>query len=242
MASNDSENRPLIGLTSYLERAQTLAWDTQFALLHTSYVDAVSEAGGIAVLLPPQAAGAEQLIGHLDGLLLTGGADISPDRYGETSHEQTSGTRPGRDEWEARLLRAALDRDLPLLGVCRGAQLLNVELGGTIEQHLPDVTGHDGHRPVPGVFGETAVQVRAGSRIAGLIGTGVKVQCHHHQAIARLADGLEAVAHADDGTIEAVEMPGASFVIGVQWHPEQDHQADPRLFRALVSAAKGTSV
>lgn len=238
MPSNGS--RPLIGLTTYREQARCLVWDTEFTLLHASYVDAITEAGGIAVLLPPQPDAAGQLAARLDGLLLSGGADISPDRYGQAPHAQTSGTRPDRDDWELRLLRQALAAGLPVLGVCRGAQVLNVALGGTIEQHVPDVTGHEKHRPAPGVFGETEVRLTPGSRTAELVGTGVKVQCHHHQAIGRLADGLRAVGHSPDGVVEAVEMPGAPFVLAVQWHPEQDHQADPRLFRALVSAAKGT--
>lgn len=240
MVSNASDRRPLIGLTSYLERARSLVWDTEFALLHASYVEAIAAAGGIGVLLPPQPAGAGELAGRLDGLVLSGGADISPDRYGEPPHEQTAGTRPIRDDWEMRLLRHALALDLPVLGICRGTQLLNVALGGTLRQHLPDAVGHDEHRPSPGVFGSTRVQLRPGSRLAGLLGTELKVPCYHHQALGRVADGLDAVGWAVDGTVEAVEMPGRRFILGVQWHPEQD-SADPRLFNALIAAARQRS-
>jgi gamma-glutamyl-gamma-aminobutyrate hydrolase PuuD len=231
-----AERRPLIGLTTYLERARSGIWDTEFALLHANYVDAVSRAGGTAVLLPPQPSGAEELIEALDGLLVTGGADISPDRYGEAPHPETSGTRPGRDEWETRLLRRALDIGLPVLGICRGAQLLNVALGGTLRQHLPDDVGHEEHRPRLGVFGSTRLRLEPGSRIAGLLGAELKGGCHHHQAIGRVAAGLEVAGRSPDGTIEAVEMAGR-FVLGVQWHPEQD-DTDPRLFGAIVAAAR----
>jgi gamma-glutamyl-gamma-aminobutyrate hydrolase PuuD len=229
--------RPLIGLTTYLERARSGVWDTEFALLHASYVDAVSRAGGTAVLLPPQPSGAEELIEALDGLLVTGGADISPDRYGAAPHPETTGTRPGRDEWESRLLRRALDLDLPVLGICRGGQVLNVTLGGTLRQHLPDEIRHAGHRPRLGVFGSIRVQLRPGTRTAELLGSELKVSCHHHQAIGRVADGLEIAGEAVDGTVEAVEMPGRRFVLGVQWHPEQD-ETDLRLFEALIAAAR----
>lgn len=236
MASNGS--KPLIGLTTYVERAQTLVWDTEFALLHASYVEAIASTGATAVLLPPQPSGAGELIGRLDGLVLTGGADISPERYGEPAHEKTSGTRPGRDDWETRLLRHALDADLPVLGICRGMQLLNVVLGGTLRQHLPETLGNSEHRPSPGMFGFTKVRLNPFSRMASLLGPELKAQCHHHQAIGRVADGLDVSGRAADGTVEAVEMPGR-FVLGVQWHPEQDHADDPRLFDALVAAAQG---
>jgi gamma-glutamyl-gamma-aminobutyrate hydrolase PuuD len=228
--------RPLIGLTTYRERAQMLVWDTEFAMLHNVYVDAVAQAGGIAVLLPPQEHGAEAVIERLDALVLTGGSDLTPERYRQQPHPSTTVVRPWRDEWELRLLAGALAAGLPVLGVCRGAQVLNVALGGTLDQHVPDRLGHQGHCPAPGVFGQTRVTLRPGSALAGLLGPEVKVDCYHHQALGEVAPGLEVTGRADDGTVEAVELPGRGFVLGVQWHPEQNGE-DLRLFEALVAAA-----
>jgi anthranilate synthase component 2/putative glutamine amidotransferase len=142
-----------------------------------------------------------------------------------------------RDEWEIALTRAALRRDLPLLAICRGLQVLNVALGGSLHQHLPEVTGHEGHQPAPGVFGAVDVNTEPGTRTAGLTGPRVRVSCHHHQALARLAPGLKVTGQADDGTVEAVEVPGRAFAVGVQWHPEESSQ-DVRLFAALVEAGQ----
>jgi gamma-glutamyl-gamma-aminobutyrate hydrolase PuuD len=231
-----ARRRPLIGLTTYRERAQTLVWDTEFALLHNAYVDAVARAGGVPVLLPPQEHGADEVIESLDGLLLSGGSDVAPERYRQRPHPQTAVVRPWRDDWELRLLERALAVDLPVLGVCRGAQLLNVALGGTLDQHIPDTVGHQGHCPAPGVFGKTRVALRPGSALAGLLGPESLVACYHHQALDKIAPGLEVTATSDDGTVEAVELPGPRFVLGVQWHAEQNG-ADLRLFEALVSAA-----
>ena len=237
----------VIGLTTYAEPARMLVWDREFALLHASYLAATERAGGCAVLLPPQhgragGAGAErtaadEVLDRIDGLVLTGGADVDPARYGEVPAERTSAPRVQRDEWEMALTRGALDRDLPLLAICRGLQVLNVVLGGSLHQHLPDVAGHEGHQPEPGVFGAVEVNIEPGTRTAELIGPRVRVSCHHHQALARLAPGLTVTGRADDGTVEAVEVPGQSFAIGVQWHPEED-SADGRLFAALVEAAQ----
>lgn len=235
MASNGSD-RPLVGLVTYGERARMLAWQTDFAMLQRTYVDAVFRAGGLPILLPPVPDGAAQLLDTVDALVLTGGADVDPARYGAAQHEQTHGTRPDRDAWELALCGLALDRDLPVLAVCRGMQILNVSLGGTLTQHLPDAVGHDGHRPRPGVFASVQVRLRAGTRAAGLLGERRDVPCSHHQAVNRIADGLDVVGQAADGTVEAVELPGRRFVLGVQWHPEED-DTDVRLFEALVTAA-----
>jgi putative glutamine amidotransferase len=228
--------RPLIGLTTYREQARTLVWDTEFALLHQVYVDSVTRAGGIAVLLPPQEHGAADVVDRLDGLVLTGGSDVAPERYRQPASPRTGTVRPWRDDWELRLLDHALGRDLPVLGVCRGLQVLNVALGGTLDQHLPDTVGHERHCPVPGTFGSVGVVTEPGSRLAGLLGPRVTVACHHHQAVGALAPGLTVTGRADDGVVEAAELPGRTFVLGVQWHPEQD-AADLRLFAALTEAA-----
>lgn len=237
MASNGSEaTRPLVGLTTYGERAQMLAWDTEFAMLQRTYVDAMFRAGGQPVLLPPVPDGAARLVGTIDALVVTGGADIEPSAYGEEQHEETIGTRPERDAWELALVRHAIDAGMPLFGVCRGMQVLNVALGGTLVQHLPDTVGHEGHRPVIGVFGPTHVTLKDGSAAAALLGAEHDVQCHHHQAVATVAPALDVVGWADDGTVEAVELPSARFALGVQWHPEED-SSDIRLFEGLVNSA-----
>jgi putative glutamine amidotransferase len=228
--------RPLIGLSTYRERAQTLVWDTEFALLHNAYVDGVARAGGVAVLLPPQGHGAGQVVERLDGLVLTGGSDVDPERYQQLPDQHTTVIRPWRDDWELRLLDRALTAGLPVLGVCRGAQLLNVALGGTLDQHLPDTVGHQRHCPEPGAFGQTRVTLDPDRALAGLLGPEVTVACHHHQAIGKVAPELAVAGRSDDGTIEAVELPGRPFVLGVQWHPEQTG-GDLRLFEALVAAA-----
>jgi anthranilate synthase component 2/putative glutamine amidotransferase len=232
----------VIGLTTYSEPASMLVWQREFAMLHATYVAATERAGGIAVLLPPQGdgtarAGADEVLDRIDGLVLTGGADVDPRRYGATPAERTSRPRVLRDEWELALTRAALERDIPLLAICRGLQILNVALGGSLHQHLPEVTGHEGHQPAPGTFGAVDVNIAQGTRTAELTGPRARVSCHHHQALARLAPGLKVTGQADDGTVEAVEVPGRGFAVGVQWHPEENSE-DVRLFAALVEAGR----
>ncbi|MPY98727.1 MAG: gamma-glutamyl-gamma-aminobutyrate hydrolase family protein [Actinophytocola sp.] len=241
MVSNGS--KPVIGLTTYAQRAQTGVWDTDFALLPSNYVDAVSRAGGVPVLLPPVNYGTDgsaEVIAALDGLVISGGADIDPAAYDQQPHPATTDTQPGRDQWEIRLLEHALAGDLPVLGVCRGAQVLNVALGGSLHQHLPDVVGHEAHRPAPAVFGPIRVRLTDGGLAARILGGDCKVPCYHHQALDRIAPALRASGWAEDGTVEAVELPTHRFVLGVQWHPEQD-SGDPRLFEALVAAALRTA-
>ncbi len=233
MASSDS--RPVIGLTSYLEPAKFLAWDTEAALLHRVYIDCVVAAGGLPVLLPPVSDAYRRLVSTVDGLVLTGGADVEPERYGQEQHPATY-TRPERDTFEFGLFAAARQAGKPVLGVCRGLQVMSVALGGTLAQHLPESAGTTEHQPAPATFGRGTVTLADGSRAAAILGPETKTLCYHHQAIDRLGTGLEAVGWAADGTIEAVELPG-EFTLGVQWHPEQDTD-DVRLFQALVEASK----
>jgi gamma-glutamyl-gamma-aminobutyrate hydrolase PuuD len=179
---------------------------------------------------------AETVLAAVDGLVLTGGPDLGPSHYGADRHPQTGPSRPERDAWEIELCRASLSADLPLLAICRGLQVLNVCAGGDLHQHLPDVVGHDGHRATPGQMSPVHITFTPDSRVAALMGSATVGQCHHHQAVDRLGQGLEAVGFADDGTVEAVERPGQSFAVAVQWHPEDDGSGD-RLFAALVGAA-----
>lgn len=245
MASSASD-APVIGVTTYLERSRTGVWDLPASFLPKVYLDAVTDAGGIAVLLPPQPVTPElarRVLGSVDGLIVSGGADVDPRRYGQTAHERTGAPRTDRDEWEDALLNAAIELEVPFLGICRGAQMLNVALGGTLVQHLPDVVGHDGYQPAPAVFGEAQVNVERGSRLDAILGDAdeprgtLPVHVYHHQAIDRVADGLIVTARTDEVVIEAVELAGAAFGVAVQWHPEE-HAADRRLFAGLVAAAR----
>jgi gamma-glutamyl-gamma-aminobutyrate hydrolase PuuD len=230
---------PIVGVTTYHQRASWGPWDRLAAVLPASYVDTVAAAGGAPVLLSPSGVGgaedaAPSIVAALDALVLTGGGDIDPSRYGQAPHPETSGVDPGRDANELALLRAALAIDLPVLAVCRGMQLLNVELGGTLIQHLPDVVGSVRHQPTRGCFADVDVTTEAGSVAAKVLGDTVTVRCSHHQAIDRVADGLVVTAQASDAVIEAVELPAARFLIGVQWHPEEE--GDARLFAALLDS------
>jgi len=224
--------RPLIGITSYVEQARWGVWDTAAALVPYAYVQQVADAGGRAVLIPP-ASGPEEVMAVLDGLLLAGGADVDPGRYGQPAHPQTAGLRPERDSGELELLDAALAADMPVLGVCRGMQLMTVAAGGHLHQHLPELVGHDDHRPAAGVYGEHPVRVERASRLGSILGERVHVRSYHHQGVVD-AGKLTVVGWAEDGTIEAVEDPSRAFAIGVLWHPEVGQ--DPRLFDALVDA------
>lgn len=234
-ASDQGGHRPRIGITTYLEEASWGIWNRRAALLPETYLDAVVAAGGVPLLIPPTGTGTAAL-DVLDGLIVAGGCDVDPASYGASPHPETTGTQPSRDTSELVLIEAALSRDLPLLAVCRGLQMLNVTLGGTLQQHLPDRVGHDAHRPSPAVFGTSTVQVEPSSRLAEIVGDKVDVPCYHHQAVDRLGDGLRVTATAADGTVEGVEVTGQSFALGIQWHPEED-LSDIRLFTALIRAA-----
>jgi gamma-glutamyl-gamma-aminobutyrate hydrolase PuuD len=227
--------RPLIGISTYREQARWGSWDAPAILLPASYADAVAEAGGEPVLLPTGAISAE-VVGRLDGLIVAGGADVDPARYGQAAGAHTTVLRPERDESELAALQAALDRDLPVLAICRGMQLLNVALGGDLVQHLPDVENAGVHDPGAGRYQLREVRTAPGSRLHRLLGPSAPVACHHHQALARLAPDLTATAWAEDGVVEGVEVTGRQFSLGVQWHPEEG--MDRRLFAAHVDAAR----
>ncbi|MGK9149174.1 gamma-glutamyl-gamma-aminobutyrate hydrolase family protein [Plantibacter flavus] len=238
-----ASSAPLIGITTYLEQAQTGVWDVPASFLPKVYLDAVTDAGGIAVLLPPQPvnrAVAAAVLSRLDGLIVSGGADVDPGLYGQPAHPRTGRPRTDRDAWEEALLTAAIDAELPFLGICRGAQLLNVALGGTLIQHLPEVVGDESYQPGEAVFGPKTVTVDGDSQLASVLAQDtpeLPVHVYHHQAIDRVADGLVVTARTDEGVIEAVELPSVPFGLAVQWHPEEE-SADRRLFAGLVDAAR----
>ncbi|MDT5309151.1 MAG: putative glutamine amidotransferase [Mycobacterium sp.] len=237
---SSTDRPPVVGLTTYLEQARTGVWDVRASFLPAVYFQGVTAAGGVATLLPPQPVDsdiAEWVLDGLDGLLITGGKDVDPAAYGQQPHSSTDQPGLQRDAWEFALLDAALKRDLPVLGICRGAQVLNVALGGTLHQHLPDVIGHSGHRAGNAVFTTLPVRTVPGTRLAALVGESVDARCYHHQAIAELGEGLVASAWDVDGVIEALELPGHGFVLAVQWHPEESLD-DLRLFSAIVEAAR----
>jgi putative glutamine amidotransferase len=249
LSGSDSQQlgaRPIIGLTTYLQQARSGVWDVRASFLPAIYFEGVNLAGGIAALLPPQQVDAEiadRLLDGLDGLVVTGGRDVDPGRYGQAPHPATDQPVEDsrvRDAFEFALLRTALDRGMPVLGICRGAQVLNVALGGTLHQHLPDVLGHNRHQQGDAVFTTSSVRTVPGTRLAALIGESSDAQCYHHQAIDRLGAGLVVSASDADGVIEAVEMPGDDFVLAVQWHPEE-RLDDLRLFAAVVEAAAAYS-
>ena len=234
--------RPVIGLCTALERAQWSVWDQDAVLLPRSYAQEVNNAGGLAVLLPPDPRLVEEpgeALELLDGLLLAGGADIDPASYGQAPHAETRDSVPERDAFEIALTRAAIEADLPVLGICRGMQLINVALGGTLSQHLPEHLGHQEHRRVLGSFdgSDHDVEVIDGTLAMSVIGAGRHpTKSHHHQGVDRLGDGLRVSARSSlDQLVEAVELPQRSFVLGVQWHPEADPQSP--VIGGLVEAA-----
>jgi putative glutamine amidotransferase len=234
--------RPVIGICTALERARWSVWDQQAYLLPRSYIDAVQREGGIALMLPPDERVEEEpdgILDLIDGLILAGGADIDPASYGEQPHPETRGTVPERDRFELALARRALERDIPLLGVCRGMQLMNIATGGTLLQHLPESHGHHEHRRNPGTFdgADHDVRLQEGSLAERAAGEAVHAtKSHHHQGIDRVGDGFEVTGWSViDELPEAFEAPDRRFALGVQWHPEADERS--RLISALVAEA-----
>jgi putative glutamine amidotransferase len=234
--------RPLIGVCAAIERASFGVWaDEPAVLLPLSYSRAIHGAGGMIAMLPPDQRASEdpgELLDRLDALVLGGGADIDPESQGVEAHPETVGSNPDRDRFEIALALGALERGLPLLGVCRGMQVLNVACGGTLDQHIPERLGHEIHRPVPGSWTEHDVRIEPGSLAAEAAGTErLTVKSHHHQGVERIAENLTASAWAtDDDSVEAIESGDGSFALGVLWHPEED--PEDRVIPALVERAR----
>ena len=230
--------RPVIGVTTYLEQSSWGSWEQVPAVvLQHDYVRQVEQAGGIALLIPPREDTDDGWVGEVldrvDGVMIAGGADVDPHRYAAQRHRFVQASRPDRDSTELALARLTEARDLPVLGICRGMQVMAVAAGGTLEQHLPDRVGNDGHAPFRGRHGSHPVSTVAGTTVRRLLGERITVPTYHHQAVAT-HPGFEPAAWADDGTLEAMEQPGARFRLAVQWHPEAGVEA--ALFHALVTA------
>ena len=233
------EFRPTIGVTAATENVSYGAWRGIPAVVSpTSYVRAVQRAGGRPVLLlpdPEDAGDPKGVLDLIDALIVTGGAgDVDPTLYGQEPHPETGPVQEERDAYELALVRAAIDRRMPVLGICRGMQILNVAYGGGIEQHLPDVVGHEDHRHTPGTFADHEVELETGSLAARAVGAErAPVKSHHHQGVGMIGDGLVVTGRSDDDAVEALEDPSCPFVLGVLWHPEEDEKSQP--IKALVS-------
>jgi len=233
-----TDPRPVIGLTTYRQAADWGTWrQVEADLLPSDYARSIERAGGVPLLLPPVAAAgaAGDVLARLDGLLIAGGADVNPARYGQEPDPSVVRWYDDRDAWELALLAEAERIRLPLLGICRGMQLMAVAAGGTLVQHLPDVVGHGEHGGGPTSYGSAAVRIDAEGRVAELVASEITVPVHHHQAVAE-HPGYRPVAHDTDGVLQAMEGEGDRFAVGVQWHPETDQ--DPGLFDGLIAAAK----
>jgi putative glutamine amidotransferase len=228
--------RPVIGITSYLEQARWGVWDMPADLIPDSYVRSVERAGGRPLVVPPCDEGVEETLDALDGIVFSGGSDLDPGLYGQDAHPATKGVVAERDRAELALLQAALARDVPVLAICRGSQVLNVARGGDHLHHHPHEVGHQRQSETPGVFGDHEVRVDGGSRLGAVLGDHAPVKSYHHQGLGAVGQGLAAVGWAEDGTLEAVEDPTRRFALGVLWHPEAGD--DLRLFEALVAEAR----
>ena len=229
-------NRPVIGICSAIESARWAAWEVVVNLSPRTYSLAVQRAGGVALILPPDDSVAEapdELLDLLDGLILAGGSDIDPTSYGAKPHPETKNTWPERDRFEIALGTRALERDMPVLGICRGMEMLNVIQGGTLNQHL----GLELHRHTPGVFTDHRVELQPGSLAARVVGSDTtEVKSAHHQGVEELGEGVAVSGNADDGVVEAIELPDRSFAVGVLWHPEEDERS--RVVGSLVDEAR----
>lgn len=230
---------PRIGLTTYYKEAAWGDWRRTAAIVPGSYVEAVAACGASPVLLPPVGTDTS-VVQVLDALIVIGGSDLDPSTYGASAHPLTA-PEPIRDSTDIALTRAALEAGLPMLAICRGIQVLNVALGGTVLQHVPDVIGHCEYQPAPGRFGQVAFETQPGSRIAAVLGPRATAPCYHHQAIDEVAPGLRVTARSPEGLVQAVEPDGGAWVLGVQFHPEENG-ADRRLFAALTAQAAQSAV
>ena len=238
-----TERRPAIGISTALARAQWGAWDRPAVLLALSYITAIQAAGGLAMMLPPDphvVQAPDEVLDRIDGLILAGGADIDPASYGAERHPLTGATSSERDSFEIALTRRAVERDMPVLGICRGMQLLNVAFGGTLIQHVPDEVGHQDHRRHLGSFdgADHEVRLSPGSLAADAAGEAVhRTLSHHHQGVASIGEGLAVTGYSSlDELPEALEAPRRRFVLGVQWHPEADGESG--VITALVEQAR----
>ena len=233
----------MIGICTNLTRATWGVWDRLSALLPLDYISAIQRAGGLAVMIPPDARYQDdpgQMLDVIDGLILAGGNDIDPAEYGEEPHAQTRNTVPDRDRSELALARGAVERDMPVLGICRGMQVMNVAFGGTLTQHLPDEVGHEHHRANPGSFEDSDHEVRLTDGSLAALAAGETIhntKSHHHQGVEAVAEPFQVTGYSSlDGLPEAIEAPDCRFVLGVQWHPEADERS--RVIGALVAGAR----
>jgi putative glutamine amidotransferase len=229
--------RPVIGITTYVTPAKWSYWELEAALIPHDYVRAVEEAGGRPLLVPPSDEGIDETLDSLDGIVFSGGSDLDPGHYGAEPHAETFGIHAERDRAELELMKAALERDMPVLGICRGIQVLNVARGGNLIQHLPEIVGHEGHKHnPPGAFIDHDVAIEPETTLAQILGERHGVKSHHHQGLDAVGEGLRVSAHAEDGSVEGVEDPERRFALGVLWHPEAGE--DRKLFEALVEQAR----